>query len=552
MKKYFIILVTVLSFSACNDGWLEVTNHSQLDASTLLTTEVGLNLAVNAAYTPLGHGNLFGLSYLKEMNTLDPYVWFEAPKAGLDIFSFDTRKFQGQWRDLYFGVFRTTDIIRQLPALDGVVSSSNITLAKAQMCALRGMYNFYLLTWFNAPIFYDENSMPADPLAAYKNGTQEQIWDLIEKDLRFAADNLPAAWASTQTGRITSGGANGQLGKALLYKHYHYYLRFAKVTTETKANLELAKAAFKKVMDSGNYELIQPKAATKKDYEAALLSNSSYLDIPVGVNTYKAENNKESVWEIQYNDDSRGGKNLFLPAWQSGGSLNYQYFAPLGEYRNFEIDPTLWFEFETVSGHPVGYTIDPRAYATCFLDGDTLDWRVGTTGYTPFVSGTHTKKIVEKNSLYAGAEAAPSVALGVKKYCYPQYTTAPAPFCAPFNIRVIRYADVLLMYAETCLQIDGDIDGSGLSALNSVRTRVGMPTIGALTHAAIIHERTVELATEGHQYDDIIRFSFDPAFGIDFAKIYKGYFQNPRHLYFPIPQSEIDVNRGALKQNPGW
>ena len=218
-------------------------------------------------------------------------------------------------------------------------------------------------------------------------------------------------------------------------------------------------------------------------------------------------------------------------------------------YRNLEIDPTLWYEYET-AGAPAGYDRDPRAYATCYLDGDYLDWRPESGYHRGFQSARDAKEIVFQNKLYIGP--VPSVALGLKKYNFPQFVGKSSPNSAPFNVRVIRYADVLLMYAEACYLVDHDADGSGLAALNRVRDRAGMPAVLALTPTAIVHERAVELSTEGHRYNDIVRWMWDPNFGMDLAKLFNNTFNKDKNYCFPIPQSEIDFNRGALKQNPGW
>ena len=114
------------------------------------------------------------------------------------------------------------------------------------------------------------------------------------------------------------------------------------------------------------------------------------------------------------------------------------------------------------------------------------------------------------------------------------------------------------MYAEV-MYLLGD-DGSGLEALNEVRRRVDMPDIEALTTDAIIHERDVELATEGHRWLDLIRWSFDPEWGINWDELEWGINSantiNPfvvgKHEYLPIPLREINLGRGALEQNPGW
>jgi len=551
MKKILFIFIIALGFSACSDKFLDTENKNSLDVGSFFKTENDIQLAVNSAYTPLAHGDLFGLQYFFKLDVLDPYIWFENPDAGMDRMIINTSDFQGFWTANYVGLYRTSDILANIDKLDAVIPADRQNQYKGQLKALRGMYYFYLVTWFDAPIYYDETNVPKDPLVGLTNGTPEQFWDKLEEDLTFASVNLPNSWPSAEKGRITRGAANAQLGKALLYKHYHYYLRFGKGgTAEAAANLKKAKDALKRVIDGNAYHLILPVTKDKENYQAALLSNSSYLDIPVGSVTYKAENNAESVWEIQYNDDNRAAQG-WLPGWQWGGNLNYLYFGVnLASYRNLEIDPTLWYEFETVSGHPAGYDRDPRAYATCYLDGDLMDWRESSGYKKPFQSSLNTKTIVSTYNLYAGN--VPSKAIGLKKYGYPQFVDKSSPNSAPFNVRLIRYADVLLMYAEACYQADNDADGSGVAALNQVRARADMPPVFELAPAAIVHERTVELATEGHYYNDIIRWSFDPGFGIDLGKIFNNQFDKNKNFYFPIPQSEIDANKGALKQNQGW
>ena len=548
MKKIHFIFILSFIFSACSDSFLETENKNNLDVGSFFKTENDLLLATNAAYTPFAHGGMFGNFYLLRMNQLDPYVWFENPKSGFDQMIINTSDFSDTFKTLYMGVFRTSDILVNIDRLKDVIEPAKFNEYKGQLTALRGMYYFYLVTWFNAPIYYDETSMPNDPLKGLPNGTPEQFWNKLEEDLTFASENLPDRWPSLESGRMTKGTANAALGKALLYKHSHYYLRFNKAgTAEATSNLTKAKAAFKRVKDSNVYELIKPLAQTKEDYQAALLSNYSYLDIPVGANLYKAENNKESVWEVQYNDDNRAAAG-WLPGWQWGGNLNYSYMSPLG-YRNLEIDPTLWYEYES-AGAPAGYDRDPRAYATAFLEGDLLDWRSESGYRIGFQSAMHAKSIVSKNNLYQGP--VPSVALGLKKYNYPQFVGKSAPNSAPFNVRVIRYADVLLMLAEASYQLDGDADGSGLAALNEVRERAGMPAISSLTPKAIVHERDLELSTEGHRYNDLVRWMYDPNFGIDLSKLFNNNFNKDKHYTFPIPQPEIDANKGVLKQNPGW
>lgn len=556
MKKLLFIFILALFFTACSDAFLETENKNSLDVGSFFKTENDLLLATNAAYTPFAHGGMFGNFYLLHINQLDPYIWFENPGSGFDQMIINSSDFRDSWNTLYLGLFRTSDILANIDRVKDVMELTRFNEYKGQVKALRGMYYFYLVTWFNTPIYYDETNVPTNPLIGLQNGTPEEFWNKLEEDLTFAADNLPDTWPAIESGRLTKGTANAALGKALLFKHYQYYLRFGKGgTPEATANITKARAAFKRVKDSNVYELIKPLAQTKEDYQAALLSNYSYLPVPpmnaagviTNAYTYPAENNKESVWEIQYNDDNRAAGG-WLPGWQWGGNLNYAFLSPFG-YRNLEIDPTLWYEYETV-GAPAGYDRDPRAYATCFLEGDLLDWREETGRKVPFQSALHAKSVVFSNKLYLGP--VPSQALGLKKYNFPQFVGKSSPNSAPFNVRVIRYADVLLMYAEACYQVDRDADGSGLAALNEVRARAGMPAVTTLTPAVIVHERTLELSTEGHHYFDIVRWMWDPNFGMDLGKLFSNKFNKDKNYCFPIPQADIDANKGVLKQNPGW
>ncbi len=217
----------------------------------------------------------------------------------------------------------------------------------------------------------------------------------------------------------------------------------------------------------------------------------------------------------------------------------------------------MYFAFEDVTGHPAGFTKDPRTYASLFIDGERLHFVEGEAYYDKFyLSGLNNKRVAYSRGLNRPGQ--PSLGFGPKKYAYPMYNDKAAPNNAPFNHRLIRLADVMLMYAEV-MYLLGD-DGSGLNALNAVRARVDMPAVDALTTEAIIHERDVELAFEGFRYMDLVRWSLDPQWGINWDEIEWGINEansvNPfvvgKNEFLPIPLTEINVNRGMQEQNPGW
>jgi tetratricopeptide (TPR) repeat protein len=116
------------------------------------------------------------------------------------------------------------------------------------------------------------------------------------------------------------------------------------------------------------------------------------------------------------------------------------------------------------------------------------------------------------------------------------------------NWIVLRYADVLLMYAEALNELGTTPEA--LPYLNQVRTRAGLAAKTGLSQAqlrmALEQERRVELAFEGHRWFDLLRTGR----AIEVMNS-KGFNLSQRDLVFPLPQSQIDVNP-QLAQNPGY
>jgi hypothetical protein len=111
--------------------------------------------------------------------------------------------------------------------------------------------------------------------------------------------------------------------------------------------------------------------------------------------------------------------------------------------------------------------------------------------------------------------------------------------------------------AEAKIRKDGA--GSGDAEINEVRARAGLPPVSNAGMPELIHERRVELFGENQRHQDLMRW--DRAGIVDIVQIYgedRGQFDPPRvfvrpkHYYFPIPQSEIDISNGVLIQNEGY
>ncbi len=558
MNKYLIkyipvfLVLTMLS-SSCSDDFLAVSNPNQVALSSFYATPEDAELAVNSIYNGLQFGGMYGVDFFFLFNSFSDRILFETTNYDEFALGSSDSHAANMFKANYVGLWRSSHILRNLldrdiPGLDPAEKSRLIGQARG----LQAMYYFYLVTIFDRPMFYDENSLPEDPKIPFTNGDQIDFWDKIKESCLAAIPDLPATWGDADLGRITSGAVKSLLGKAMLYKHYYFHERFGSAgSAEDIADLTLARDMLKDVMNSGTYHLIQPQEPkSRNDYIYAFLSNFAWTDLPAGDNVYTAENNSESVWQVQYSDDRIA--NGWLPGWQWSGSLNGHYFsAHPSSFRNHEIAPDMWYSWET-ENTPEGFDRDPRAYATCWLDTEKLDFREGQAlSALSYTSGVNNKKIASARGLNHANQ--PSVGFGLKKYYYPTYGDKDAPDNDPTNINIIRYSDVLLMYAEVQFLLDGDADASGLPALNEVRARAGMGAIASLNRQAIMHERDVEFATEGLRFFDLVRWSFDPAWNIDWFQIYgKAVFTTGKNEFLPIPVTEINLNQGLLKQNPGW
>jgi starch-binding outer membrane protein, SusD/RagB family len=129
------------------------------------------------------------------------------------------------------------------------------------------------------------------------------------------------------------------------------------------------------------------------------------------------------------------------------------------------------------------------------------------------------------------------------------------------NVRILRFADVVLMYAEAANEVGGAANiTAARNALNSVRARarIGAP-VGTLPDVtttdqntlrdAIRQERRVELAMEHDRFFDLVRWGIAQTV-LNAAG--KPNFSNSRDVVLPIPQTQIDLSQGVLTKNPGY
>ncbi|MCS2699091.1 RagB/SusD family nutrient uptake outer membrane protein [Phocaeicola dorei] len=138
----------------------------------------------------------------------------------------------------------------------------------------------------------------------------------------------------------------------------------------------------------------------------------------------------------------------------------------------------------------------------------------------------------------------------------------------------LRYADIVLIYAEAMCELGSGVDSEAIKALNAIRTRSNAnPAVtsgnGAIDskvalRSAIFEERAKELALEGDRRWDLIRWGLyldvmnsiggtnedGTKTNYDEASVNKH--REAKHLLFPIPSAEISTNDAIDSNNPGW
>jgi tetratricopeptide (TPR) repeat protein len=528
--QIFLFFITLgLLMSSCSEDFLDVQNVNQLSQSSFYQTEQDFEYLLTSCYLPIGYtqqaGGNFRLGF-----AIDDRVLHEQANTSALQYNATNEDISRIYVALYMGVFRSNLFLKNFTEEIEMGDEARRQTLLGEAHFLRGMYYFYLATYFEVPPLLTE---PAEnPLEGYPNATQEELYAFVEAEFTTAMDLLPVQWAESELGRATKGAAMSFLGRTYLYQG-----KFAE-----------AADILGQVINAGTYALNMPQGTDSLDYVWAYLANFSPVDLPNGNKVYRSEFNSESIYDINYSlvyDEGARASQFLILRRSTGGHMTWYngYSAITGGFGNVAMEGTEFpQQFERPTDHPAGLAIDPRYYAIFIEDGDTLDFRADNP----------LSQQVFKSSFINGSLETDK---GLRKYLYPfhtSYTWPNAPFQDPNNFRLIRYADVLLMYAEAQVRATNNpSEPTALAAFNQVRTRAGMPTLTTLDKNAIIHERDIELAGELLRFWDLSRWYKDGWLDLSEVQAFLPNFQ-PRHTAFPIPQSEIDRHYGTLLQNPSW
>lgn len=509
MKETVIISIAAIFICfGCEDS-LDIENPNEPNVELFWKTAQDAEQGVNAAYSTLHRGSISRWMLMIQFARTDigesRSPWFELSNA-LDKFIQPNYNFDpvvGIYADNYIGINRTNQVIFNVPSIEMDQEEKDKIMGQAYF--LRGLFYYNLATNFgNVPLMLKIS----EPQDFPPNSTTEAVFGQVIEDMELAVDLLPISYNDSEDlGRATRGAAYALMAKA--------YMQLREYGNALPALEWLVEGP-----GAGVYNLTP-------DYRDNFLTTT--------------ENNIESIFEWQFaeNPTEFTDNDVETPNHNYGSSIA-QFTAPVGiGFSDSEARRWILDEFDELT---TGGDRDPRLAASFLFD------------FTD-ENGPDETMIYGQTFSFRYGSGADSERVWVRKFLNDNERNAEG-FRSPNNYRHIRYADVLLMYAE-CLNATNNTPAA-YAHVDRVRQRVGLPALSTVQPNLsrqdflnqIKHERLLELAGEGHRWNDLARWG---DLGPDLA-VNDPAFDNfivGQHELLPLPQIDVDANPN-LDQNPGW
>ncbi len=516
MKRYIILTIAALSVFGC-DSILDTAPKDKYTEETFWQTEAQADAGLTACYTTLRRPGIYGGG-----DWATP-LWEETATPNATDYNSASGFFriaEGIHDASNSGIINN----RWAHAYEGIgrcniylAKVPNITMAEAKRNRGIAEAKFLRALYYSLLVnYYGDAPLILDPPVKEHNTLprtpKEQVFTQIIKDLDEAAAVLSET--ASQPGRVTKGACY-----ALKARQYLYHNKFAE-----------AAAAAKQVMDMKKYSLFP-------DYRTLFMPEN--------------ENNAEVIFDVQY----------LFPNYCHSFDLIRRQFDTAAPLRDL-VDAYLMADGSDIKTSktydPAKYweNRDPRFRMTLVWPGSTYRGAL-VTDRTFAQTGLTFKKysIYDENNSYNSL---------IKNASQ-----------SDINYIVLRYADVLLTYAEAKIELN-QIDESVYEAINMVRNRptVKMPLIqhsdpsdaanyAAMTDQARLREilrleRRIEFAGEGFYYMDILRWrtaekvNNGPIYTHNYTEKLVRKFNKDRDYLWPIPAYELQENAALEPNNPNW
>ena len=553
-SKGLLIIGLLAVTSSCSDA-LDLEPKTTWAVENFYQTENDINAALAGIHSSLSTYSVFG-GTIQQMNngTDEQYKlksWNESVPTGI----YKHNPASGEVRDLYGalygGINNANNMIKYIDPVNFEDEAVyNNYLGEARF--LRGFMYYHLTLWWNeVPLRLEpskdqsSNHLAVSPV--------KDIYEQIIADLSFASENLYGSFDGNYVaGHANSGAAHAMLAKIYL-KAAGYPLQASEING--KNPYQAAKDHCMAVTDLGHN------------------LNASYKDVFLNYIQNRFDLS-ETLFEIVY----RNGQDLGLNIGGRIGSSNGLFYGINGSRVNEPVSSP------EITPSPIHEHLD------MYEVNDSLrkHWNVPAYGANkggwapsngavyalqPFYWGYTPGKFRRWDAAYpwdiekSNAQLNPIITL--------ESPTPVNQHITGINFPILRFSDVLLMFAEAENQMNGPT-GEAQAAIDLVRNRAGLENLATVKPEAIakeaffdeiVDERFRELCFEGHRKHDLIRWGlleekleeayeaiiYDPAYNADQAFRHRDHdnFNPSIHLSLPYPEQEVLINN-LLDQKTGW
>lgn len=543
MKKKSIIyyvgisyLFLVWVFSACNELDLAPTN--KFTDLNYWTSPEKAEAVVSMAYNQMFDANYFFANERLTDNLYEGRGVSDEKIITSGQANPDLGRFANEWRQCYEGIKTCHTFLENVDRVPDMDEDLKARM-KAEVRFIRASLFFRLSSHYGDVPFFERN-LSLTEANSISRTEKKVVVSFVRDELKAIVNLLPKReeLSDRDKGRITQGAAMMLLARTYLYEND--WENVADITED--------------IMDGvyGTYDLFP-------SYEGLFLPENEY--------------NNEVILDLGYT--------LSLKTWMEfydaiplsvGGRINW--FAPTQEL----VDDYVMKNGKTIGETGSGYdennpyvNRDPRFAFTIVYHG--YQWKKGDGSVSTIYikPGSSADAGVANLDEYAGpGQNSTSTGYYLRKYFDP---TAPAGMDAGLNLILMRYADVLLMYAEAKNELGLMTETIWDQTIKPIRVRAGFTDVSALDYPGsgadlqdiIRRERRCELAIEGLRLFDIRRWGTIETVmngrphGAKFASGNTQYieldnrvFKPERDYLFAVPQSQMDINKNLLPQNSGY
>jgi hypothetical protein len=562
MKRLIYFAIAILVFTSCED-FLDTENLTEKNTTNFPANVDDVEQAVISIYNTLNTAVAdpqCTYFYAAELASDDRFggggdndklmqAWDKIMNHGTDA----SRPF---WKARYQGVFRANSVINSINKMG--LEGEDVNQLKGEAHFLRGFFYHELAE------MYGEVPMPlnSDEAENLPNSPADSIYAQIGSDLVAAIDLMKdVPYNETVAGHATKWAAEALLGRVFLF-YTGYYNKDALVLTDgTSLSKQDVASYLKDIIDNSGHDLVGDFRNLWAYTNEYTLPDFEKMAGETGVDGeslgWVGDGNKESVFAIKFSNfadwnTTIGYSNQYLLHFGIRGGQPYGNTFPLGQgWGAGPVNPTLWEDWEDAEPD------DLRREASVMPVQDLPDYSYG--GWTMMEETDYWQMKCVHISAKTGEVDGEGNPTYYSSFSVPMFdATDNFQLDGVNDLMLIRFADVLLMHSE----LTGTNDG-----MNRVRTRAGLDAV-SYSLENLKKERRFELAFEGRRYADIRRWGdaanlLEAQLGVKIYEsgtptVMKSFGGGYRSRYeetggfFPIPESEIALSEGELKQTPGY